>query len=111
MKKTFEIKYPEQATILPADPMFKTDDEFLPLQAADMFAGCMRYMADTQDFEKHAWLMKEMSNVQTTDYSQYYDLQRMKDVMAEARRLAAEGKPPPELLELFVQTRASRKRR
>jgi hypothetical protein len=111
IKKMFEMTYPEQGAILPVDPMFKTDDEFLPLQAADMFAGCLRYMVDSQDFETHAWLLNAMPNVQATGYSQFYDLQRMKDVMAEAQRLFAEGKPPLELLQLIAQMRADMKRR
>jgi hypothetical protein len=31
------IREPEAATIMPIDPIFRSDDEFLPLQAADLF--------------------------------------------------------------------------
>jgi hypothetical protein len=106
-----EVEYPEQATILPVDPMFKTDDEFLPLQAADMFAWCYRNATDKQDLESYAWLLKEMPNVSPTDYSQYYDLERMQSVMDDAQRMLKEGKVKTEIIDIYRETLGLMKRR
>lgn len=111
IKRLMEIQYPEQAKILPIDPMFKSDDEFRPLQAADMFAWCLRNATDKQDTQAFTWLLDEMPNVRATDYSQYYDLERMKAVQDESHRLAREGKAPTEIVEMYTQTREFMKRR
>ncbi len=111
IQKTMEFKYPDQASILPVDPMFKTDDEFLPLQAADMFAWCVRNATDKQDQVSFAWLLGEMPNVRGTDYSQYYDFERMKAVKDDSERIAREGGVPSHLVEMFAETRKLMKRR
>jgi hypothetical protein len=111
MRRLMEVEYPEQATILPVDPMFKTDNEFLPLQAADMFAWCYRNATDKQDMEPYAWLLREMPNVRPTDYSQYYDLERMQSVMDDAQRLLKEGKIKTEIMEIYRETLGLMKRR
>lgn len=112
IRRLMEIEYPEQATILPADPMFKSDDEFLPLQAADMFAWCYRNATDKQDNEAFNWLLKEMPNVKPTEYSQYYDLERMQSVMDESKRLLKEGAPSiKKLQDIYVRTASLMKRR
>lgn len=111
IKKALELEYPEQAKILPIEPMFRSDDELLPLQAADMFAWCMRNATDKQDIEAYTWLLKEMPNVRGTDYSQYYDLERMKKVQAESERLVRENKAPTEIVDIYRQTRELMKRR
>jgi hypothetical protein len=111
IKRMMEIQYPEEATILPIDPMFQSDADFLPLQASDLFAWCTRDA--TNDAEKHEfnWLFEAMPNVKGTVYSQYYDFDRMKAVSDEAHRLAKEGEAPPELADLYAETRALMKHR
>lgn len=103
--------YPEQSTILSINPMFKSDDEFLPIQAADMFAWCMRKATDDQDHISFEWLLEELGNVKQTDYSQYYDLERMKAVMAESIRLAHEKKVPDEIVAMYAEALLLMKRR
>jgi hypothetical protein len=110
IQRLMEMKYPDQAQILPVDPMFKTDDEFLPLQAADLFAWCSRNATDKQE-EEFSWLLPKMPNVQGTDYSQYYDLKRMQSVMDESYRLARERAVPPDLVAMVAETRALMKKR
>jgi hypothetical protein len=111
IKRLMEIKYPEQATILPNEPLFRSDDEYLPLQAADMFAWCMRNATDKQDPAAFEWLLQELSNVQATDYSQYYDLERMKAVMDDAKRQALEGNVPSEIIEMHRNIASQTNRR
>ena len=105
IQRLMEFKFPEQAQILPVDPMFKTDDDLMPLQAADLFAWCSRNATDKQDPNSFHWLLKEMPNLRGTDYSQYYDLARMQAVRDETYRLAKEGQVPSDIVEMFVETR------
>lgn len=89
----------DESTIMPVDPMFRTDDEFLPLQACDLFAWCWRRGSDIglsgqRPFE---WLLPEMRNVSQTEYSQYYDRERLQSVLNmaadEAKKLKAGHNP------------------
>jgi hypothetical protein len=111
IQRLMELKYPDQAKILPVDPMFKTDDESLPLQAADLFAWCLRNATDRQDTKTFAWLLKDMPNLRGTDYSQYYDLERMKSVSAEAVRMAREEQVPSDLVKMVTEIRMLTKKR
>jgi hypothetical protein len=111
IRRIMEEQHPEQAKILPVDPMFKTDDEFLPIQAADMFAWCYRNATDKQDLEAFSWLLKEMPNVRATDYSQYYDLKRMQAVMDDGQRMLREGFVTKEMVEIYRKTLGLMKRR
>jgi len=52
-----------------------------------------------------------MPNLRGTDYSQYYDLERMESVRDESYRLAREKAVPPELVEIMAETRALMKKR
>ena len=110
-RRMLQIKEPTMANILPVEPMFKTDDEFLPLQAADMFAWCMRNATDKPDRESFVWLLGEMQNVKSTVYSQYYDLKRMEAIIESSKELARSRDVPDELLHMFRQTAALMKRR
>ncbi|MGB7257232.1 MAG: hypothetical protein WBD48_04065, partial [Pseudolabrys sp.] len=105
------IQFPEESTILPIDPMFRSDDDFLPLQAADMFAWCIRNATDKQDETAFNWLLDEMPNVRGTEYSQYYDLERMQAVMNDSIGIVKKQGVTPELTELYIQTRKLMKRR
>lgn len=106
IRKMMELTYPEQASILPIDPMFRSDDEFLPLQAADLFAWCRRDATDKQNDDEFRWLLGDLQKVQETDYSQYYDLERMTNIMKESERIAREGSVPAEVRRLYADTYA-----
>jgi hypothetical protein len=111
IRRLMEIKFPEEATILPVDPMFRSDDEFLPLQAADLFAWCARDSFDKKNDGQFAWLFEEFINIRGTIYSQYYDLERMTAVMAESQRLFAEGNISPDLTNLYAELSAQARRK
>lgn len=86
-------KEPEAVAIMPVDPMFRSDTDFLPIQAADLFAWCIRKATDDPTFTRFEWLLAEMPNVKQTDYSQYYDRERMESVMAQTEAIMRDGLP------------------
>jgi hypothetical protein len=108
-KRMLEIHQPEVATILPIDSKFKSDDDFLPLQAADLFACCMRDATDKQDEGPFSWLLDEFNHLKTTDYSQYYDLPRLQAIMDSSEATVEKGEYNEELLQLYRDTDALRK--
>lgn len=63
VKEVGLIREPEASQLLPIEPMFRNDEDALPLQAADMFAWCWRKKADDPDFAEFEWLLGELSNV------------------------------------------------
>lgn len=110
VKRLFELQFPEQSALLPASPEFKKDDDALPIQAADMFAWCHRKATDEQGAIEFEWLLREMPNVKETDYSQYYDFERMQAVKKESERIAREGHAhAEEIARLYAQTKAQMK--
>jgi len=86
---------------MPIDPLFRTDDEFLPLQAADLFAWLLRNGFDNPENRPFPWIVKELSNVAETEYSQSCDKERMEAVMHESLRIQGEG---PEKYQDLIST-------
>lgn len=96
---------PEAAKIMPVDPLFRTDQEWLPLQAADMMAWCIRNATDNpQQPSSFEWLLGEMPNLQGTDYSQYYDRERMEDVWAQTVEILKGRNMPAEVAKAYRET-------
>ena len=92
---------PASSAILPIDPIFHTDSEFMPLQAADMFAWCFRKSTDDPSFKSFEWLLEHVRDVMHSEYSQYYDKERMQDVTADALRIRHAGLIPEEVDEVY----------
>ena len=92
---------PEASTILPVDPMFRNDRDFLPLQAADLYAWTIRKGTNEPDYAGFHWLLSELSSVKTTDYSQYYDLDRMQSVLDQSSQFVRYGAVPDEIVEKY----------
>ena len=89
IRDTLRHREPGPHSIMPVDPLFRTDDEFMPLQAADFLAGCCRRrLGGDQQFD---WLLEGLPTIHTSDHSQHYDLKRMQSVTDEAERLVREG--------------------
>lgn len=61
-------RHPDWVSIMPVEPKFETDDEFLPLQAADMFAYCVR-KPSLPEYEDFDWLLNEMKAVKHSEHS------------------------------------------
>jgi len=100
VEQVIVLQEPEAASILPIDPIFRSDTDFLPIQAADLFAWCLRKSTDDPSFNKFAWLLEEMRSVSQTDYSQYYDKERLEDVLAQMEAHLASGTLPADLLKM-----------
>ena len=94
--------------IMPVEPMFKTDDEFIPLQVADIFAWLLRreFSGLNHDF---GWLPDALPAIQWSAHSQMYSRERLRfqigqsydpEFLAKAlgiwdEYLAGGGEPPP----------------
>jgi hypothetical protein len=89
--------------------MFRTDEQFLPIQAADLMAWCIRDATDRlmqpSSFE---WLLAEMPNLQGTDYSQYYDRERMESVWAQTVEILKGNNLPAEVARSYRETFGNR---
>jgi len=101
VREIMRIKHPEEFAILPVDPLFRKDDEFPPIQAADLWAWCLRKNTDDPAAKSFEWLLAEMPNVSQSHYCNYYDLERMSSVNDESQRIAKAGEVPPELLPIY----------
>lgn len=102
IRTIMEHREPEAATIMPVDPIFRSDDEFLPIQAADLYAWVIRKKHDDPSFDRFDWLFnEELMAVELSEYAQYYDRQRMTDVVDDSRRILREGLVPDEVTKAF----------
>jgi hypothetical protein len=104
------VREPEASTILPADTLFRDDIDFVPLQAADLYAWTLRKANNDPSYTEFHWLLDELRNVKTTDYSQYYDLERMQSVMNMMDENIRNKNVSDELLKKFVDHRRSQKK-
>lgn len=95
-------KHPEESAILPIEPVFRRDDEFLAIQAADLWAWCLRKNTDEPSAKAFEWLLAEMPNVSQSNYCNYYDLQRMSNVDAESLRIFEAREVPNDLLSIYA---------
>ena len=99
IKTIIEHREPEAATILPIEPLFRSDDDFLPIQAADLFAWVIRKKHDDSAFDTFDWIFhEELMAVEMSEYVQYYDKLRMLDVTEESQRIAREKAVPEKVM-------------
>jgi len=104
VRAMIESREAEAATILPVDPIFRSDDDFLPIQAADMYAWCFRKHTDDPTYRDFDWLLAEMPNVKGTDYSQYYDRERMESVLAMTMKELEARDFAPTIIKAYRET-------
>jgi hypothetical protein len=77
---------PELQKVLPSEPMFRPDQEFLPLQAADMLAWLFRNATNGLRTEWE-WIATElMPSIPMSEHSSFYTDERLENV----RRLSDE---------------------
>jgi len=94
------LEHPSVMPLMPISPTFQRDDEFMPLQAADLYAWCIRkgtQQAPNSDFD---WLLRELTNVKLNQHAQFYDETRMQSVVDMSDKYVREGVPQA-LLEKF----------
>lgn len=111
VKEVVRLKYPEEFKILPVEPVFRRDDEFLAIQAADLWAWCLRKNTDDPEAKSFEWLLAEMPNVSQSNYCNYYDLERMTNVTTESERLYEAGEVPSELMPMHESIATSKRSR
>jgi hypothetical protein len=102
--------HPIESALLPDDLIFCKDDDFPQIQAADLWAWCIRRNTDNPEEGSFNWLIGEMSNVSQSNYCNYYDLERMTAVVNESYRIAQSGGVPNHLVPLYKQTLSSKGR-
>jgi hypothetical protein len=83
---------PEASALMPVDPIFRSDDEALPLQAADLYAWCFRRGTQDADSMQFTWLLDELRSVKANQYSQFYDAPRMEQVQKKSDEFFNSGK-------------------
>jgi hypothetical protein len=93
LRDVMKVREPDAYLIMPVDPLFRTDDEFTPLQAADLFAWCIRNGSNNPTDNAFNWLLAEMRSVSPSSYSGYYDRARLTSTLegaeSEAKQNAA----------------------
>lgn len=109
IQKLMQLEHPEESSILPADPVFRRDDDELPIQAADLWAWCIRKNTDHPNAKSFEWLLKEMPNVSMSTYCNYYDLERMSRVNEDSLRMAKSGEISLELIETYKKISQQKK--
>lgn len=101
VREIMRLKHPEEFLKLPDEPSFRRDDDHLPIQAADLWAWCLRKNTDFPQAKSFEWLLLEMSNVSQSNYCNLYDFERMSAVNEESIRLVKSGEVPAELLPIY----------
>lgn len=109
IKEIMRIKWPDECSILPANPTFRRDDEFPPIQAADLWAWCLRKNTDDPNTRAFEWLLAEMPNVSQSNYCNYYDFERMSNVTSQSHEIIKRGDVPSELIEIFRSIAGTKK--
>lgn len=66
MRQLFPVEF---QSVLPTNPLFRTDDEFMPLQAADLIAGLVRLTAKLEPFP-FEWIWQAMPLDKWSPYSE-----------------------------------------
>jgi hypothetical protein len=84
IRAAMSVREPEASALLPEEPVFKSDLEFLPIQACDLIAWCGRRDAADPTNRPFAWLDKAITKPFVSDYSQFYDLERLESVLKMA---------------------------
>lgn len=93
IRASMKLKHPKEYEIMPVEPMFRKDDDFLPIQAADLYAWCIRKNSDVPGLETFGWLLPHLRNVRGSDYSSYFDKERMIDVLRQSNEELERGVP------------------
>lgn len=93
IREIMRISYPNVFQIIPADIIFRKDDDFMPLQACDLFAWWIRHNYDNQEERAFDWLLDEMKNVKTSDHSCYFDKERIDKLMIATLKIDREDIP------------------
>lgn len=87
-----DVAVPDLVPLLPPEPIFKNDHEFLPLQAADLFAWLIRRAWNDNQPQEFSWIITEIPNIRPSEHVQIVDRDRMKRMVEMSYTF------PPEML-------------
>jgi hypothetical protein len=94
VKDLVKQREPEPSILMPVKPMFRSDEECLPIQACDLIAWVQRKDADDPNNRRFAWLDEVITKPYVTDYAQFYDRERLQSFLDEGRRMVRDGEIP-----------------
>lgn len=77
IREAMRLREPDAFSIMPVEPIFRSDDEFLPLQAADLFAWCFRDGSNEPPGHRFDWLLEEMRSIKQSEYCGVNDRDRI----------------------------------
>lgn len=80
---------PVLKAIAPNDPMFQKDDEFMPLQAADLIVGYLRREMERVD-HPYKWIRQELNPARWSRGSQFFNQTRFEEILRNADAETAE---------------------
>jgi hypothetical protein len=80
---------PPLKAIAPSDPLFRKDDEFMPLQAADLVVGYLRREMEGVN-HPYRWIRQELSPGRWSRYSQTFTQIRFEEILRGAEEETAE---------------------
>ena len=77
---------PEAQAIMPIDPVFRDDEEFVPLQAADLLAWLVRRELSGMD-HSFDWIPYSMRGIEWSGHGQYWDKERLQAIVERSNRI------------------------
>lgn len=87
VRASTELMCPEIAHLLPVEPLFRTDDECLPLQAADLFAWSTRNALSGLPPGPCDFVFDEFTDVERSSHIQLLDRERMERQIEMAQNI------------------------
>lgn len=91
-----DLMQPSDRIIMPIEPQFKNDCEFLPLQASDMIAWLFRRAMDS-DRNPFQWITGHLKKIEMSPERSFLDASRMQEIVASSYKL----KVAPEVIEAY----------
>ena len=102
IRETIRLREPEAFSIMPVDPMFGSDSDFLPLQAADLLAWMFRNGSRPDYDHAFDWLLPLFSSMDLSTYSGVYDRERVAGVNEESLDHMRRFREDPEYMRALV---------
>jgi len=90
-------------SIMPAEPIPKDDERFLPLQAADLIAGIQRDANTPPLGTEFAWLADRFTNVKPSPMCAYHGTQYFVDLTRRVDAMRKAGPPPSNIMHAILQ--------
>lgn len=79
---------PAEVHVFPTEPIFKNDENTMPLQAADLLAWLFRRETSGMEHTFH-WIPAALSSVEMSPWSDFLTGERMRKIVAQSKDVAA----------------------